>query len=217
MSRPAARVLPMVAALAVPLVLMSACGTSGTSGGPTSSPAPTGAGEPTVTVTATATQSATGGPTPGPTASGSASSSASARPALCATGSLTIRYADDRGGAGAGSVAGTLTFTNKGSASCTLRGFPGVSYVTGDAGTQVGQAASRTDDAVRTKTLAPGRSVTAGLRRGQPGSYGDDCQQTAVRGLRVYPPGSKEAAFVAFRTTGCKSTAAPLLEVGPVR
>lgn len=131
-------------------------------------------------------------------------------------GDLRLRYADDEGGAGAGSVAGTLTFTNTGTAACTLTGFPGVSYVGGGNGKQVGQAATRTGDAVRTRTLAPGRSVTAAARRTQPGNYGAECQETEVDGFRVYPPESTESAFVAFKTTGCKSTSAPLLQVGPV-
>ena len=147
---------------------------------------------------------------PSSTTSGSAAG-------VCAVGGLRIRYAVDVGGGGAGSVAGTLTFTNTGSAACTLRGFPGVSYVGGGNGTQVGQAATRTDDAVKTRTLAPGKGVTAALRRSQPGSYGSECQETKVDGFRVYPPDSTESAFVAFEATGCKSTSAPLLQVGPVR
>ncbi len=212
-ARRASRAFPLVLAAGVPLLLVGACGTSG---GQT---APTTGTEPTATVTATATQTATATATEAATASPSATASGGtgAGPEVCTTADLRVRYADDRGGAGAGNVAGTFTFTNAGTASCTLRGFPGVSYVTGDDGTQVGQAANRTDDTVSTRTLAVGKSVTAALRRGQPGSYGEDCQQTTVRGFRVYPPGSKEAVFVAFKTTGCKSTAAPLLQIGPVR
>jgi hypothetical protein len=130
---------------------------------------------------------------------------------------LKIRYSDDAGGAGAGSVTGTLTFTNTGSASCTLAGFPGVSYVAGADRTQVGQPATRTGDAAKTRTLAPGKSVKAALRRSQAGFYGDSCHQTKVDGLRVYPPGSTGSAFVALKATGCKSTSAPLLQVSPVR
>jgi Protein of unknown function (DUF4232) len=166
---------------------------------------------PTATVTATETATATVTATP------SAASPASAGAGgACAVSGLRIHYADDQGGAGAGSVMGTLTFTNTGSAPCTLRGFPGVSYVAGTAGTQVGQPATRTDDAVKTRTLAPGKSATAALRRSQAGNYGDQCSATKVDGLRVYPPDSTESTVVAFKATGCKSTSAPLLQVGPV-
>ncbi len=135
----------------------------------------------------------------------------------CATSSLKITYANDAGGGGAGSVAGALSFTNTGSTACTLSGFPGVSFVGGGNGTQVGQPATRTDETVKTRMVAPGKSVKASLRRTQPGMYGDDCHQTKVDGFRVYPPESTQSAFVAFKTTGCKSTSAPLLQVGPVR
>jgi len=66
-------------------------------------------------------------------------------------------------------------------------------------------------------SMDQGKSVKAALRRTQPGMYGDDCQQTKVDGFRVYPPESTGSAFVAFKTTGCKSTSVPLLQVGPVR
>lgn len=150
-----------------------------------------------------------------PSATASGTPSAGAASAGCAVGNLRIRYADEVGSAGAGSVSGTFTFTNTGTTRCTLAGFPGVSYVSG--GTQVGQAATRTDDAVRTRTLAPQQSVRAALRRTQPRGYGEECRETEVDGFRVFPPGSTEPALVAFPTTGCASTSAPLLQVGPVR
>jgi len=134
----------------------------------------------------------------------------------CALADLRIRYAVDQGAGAAGSVMGTLTFTNTGSVRCTLSGFPGVSFVGGGKGTQIGAPATRTDAAVRNRTLGPGKSVEAALRRTQPGSYGDDCQQALVDGFRVYPPDSTDSAFVAFKTTGCRSISAPLLQVGPV-
>ena len=179
--------------------------------------APSPSSEPTATVTTTATQTATASATA--TSSVSASPTGSATPggtAMCDVRNLLMRYADDRGGGGAGSVMGTFTLTNRGSESCTLRGFPGVSYVGGDAGTQVGAAATRTDDEVTTKTIAPGKAATVALRRTQPGNYGSDCHQAAVTGFRVYPPESTRSGFVRFTTTGCKSTKAPLLQVGPV-
>ena len=179
------------------------------SAGPAQIPGPAATSPTTGT---TSTPSSSPSSSPSSTASSSPSSTAG-----CATSDLRVRYADDKGSAGAGSVMGTFTFTNTGSAGCTLRGFPGVSYVGGGNGTQVGQAATRTDDAAQVRTLAAGKSVTAALRRTQPGGYGDSCQQTGVDGFRVFPPGSTASTFVAFRTTGCRSAEAPLLQVGPVR
>ena len=189
----------------------AACG-SGSEQSPTT-PAPT------VTVTETAAPTSASSP-PASTSPLPATSSprvTQGADGTCTDASLRVRYADDPGGAGAGSVTGTFTFTNTGDASCTLSGFPGVSYVTGSDGEQVGPPAGRTGDASSTRTLKPGGSARASLRRSQPGSYGSDCRETDVRGFRVYPPGSRGAVFVAFPTTGCRSTTAPLLQVGPVR
>ncbi|GAB2582626.1 DUF4232 domain-containing protein [Microlunatus antarcticus] len=200
-------VIPLAIVAGAMVLTAAACGTDAAS-----TPSPTSAGEPTVTVTATEPAPAPTSPTSAPSSTPGGAGGGSG----CAVGSLKITYANDTGGGGAGSVAGALTFRNTGSAACTLSGFPGVSFVGGGNGTQVGQAATRTDAAVKTRTLEPGTSVKAALRRTQPGNYGDDCGQTKVDGFRVFPPGSTESAFVAFPTTGCKSADVPLLQVGPV-
>jgi hypothetical protein len=202
-------VLPLALVAGTLVLTVAACGGDGP---PT--PAPT-APTPVTTSSSSAASSSAASVSSSPTPS-STSASPGTGGTTCAVGSLKISYANDTGGGGAGSVSGALTFTNTGSTACTLRGFPGVSFVRGAAGTQVGQPATRTDGAVKTKTVAPGRSVKAALRRTQPGNYGDDCQQTKVDGFRVYPPDSTESAFVAFTTTGCKNASVPLLQVGPV-
>lgn len=199
-------VLPLALVAGGMVLTVAACG-----GDATPTPAATA---PTAVSSSAATPST---PSDSPAATPSAGgASTSTTGTTCAVGSLKITYANDTGGGGAGSVSGALTFTNTGSTACTLTGFPGVSFVRGSTGTQVGQAATRTDGAAKTKKLAPGRSAKAALRRTQPGNYGDDCGQTKVDGFRVYPPDSTEAAFVAFKTTGCTSTSVPLLQVGPV-
>lgn len=209
-------VLPLALVAGALVLTVAACG--GSTGQTPGASSPTGPGSVSASGAAgpagSTAPASTGGPstaTPSSTASGAAGGDG------CAVASLRLRYADVVGSAGAGSVSGTFTFTNTGAATCTLRGFPGVSYVGGGDGTQVGQAATRTDDGVKTRTLAPGKSVTAALRRSQPGSYGPECQETKVDGFRVFPPGSTESAFVAFTAIGCTSTSAPLLQIGPVR
>jgi hypothetical protein len=217
-ARPIRAFLPLAIAASTVVLTAAACGaqtpsttgSAGSTAGAGASSAPSAS--PTAAPSSAATAASGAASSAGATATTGASSSS-----RCTVGDLRIRFANDRGGAGAGNVEGALTFTNTGSTACTLSGFPGVSFVGGGNGTQVGAAATRTDDAVRSRTLAPGKAVTAALRRTQPGNYGDDCQQTKVDGFRVYPPDSTESAFVAFKTTGCKSTAAPLLQVGPVR
>jgi uncharacterized protein DUF4232 len=100
----------------------------------------------------------------------------------------------------AGSTYRPIVFTNTGDAACTLRGYPGVSYVAPTSGRQVGAAASR-DDAERTRTvtLAPDGHAAALLQLVNPFNYpAADCAAKTVSGLRVYPPGSTAAAYVAF-------------------
>lgn len=207
-------VLPLALVAGSMVLTAAACGGSA---GQTPSTGSSG-GSPTTAASSTTSESAPATPTSAETQTpSSTASSGTGGGSRCAVAGLRIRYADDKGGGAAGSVTGALTFTNTGSVSCTLRGFPGVSYVGGGNGTQVGEPATRTDDTVKTRALSPGQSVKAALRRTEPGNYGDACQETKVDGFRVYPPGSTEAAFVAFKTTGCKSTSAPLLQVGPVR
>ncbi|GAA3549309.1 hypothetical protein GCM10022197_00150 [Microlunatus spumicola] len=213
-SSPAALPLALVAGTMV--VTVAACGGSTAQAPTATSPAVATSSVVAPTTSTAPATSAAASPTSGSSSTPSGSPGGSGSGSGCGVGSLKITYANDTGGGGAGSVAGALTFRNTGSTACTLSGFPGVSFVGGGNGTQVGQAATRTDGAVKERTLEPGKAVKAALRRTQPGNYGDDCGQTKVDGFRVFPPGSTESAFVAFPTTGCRSADVPLLQVGPV-
>ena len=84
----------------------------------------------------------------------------------CTHGQLTFHIG--RSDAGAGHVFFPLVFTNTG-ATCTLRGYPGVSSVAGDDGHQVGPPASRDPHPVRTVTLKPHHHATATLDHVNPG------------------------------------------------
>ncbi|SNQ48102.1 conserved hypothetical protein [Frankia canadensis] len=112
---------------------------------------------------------------------------------LCPTSRLTVRSADAEGAAG--STYEKLVLTNTGSATCLLRGFPGVSYVDA-AGRQVGAPAVRTGPAGASARLAPGASATATLRTVHPGLQ-EGCEQTSqttpVAALRIYPPANTTA------------------------
>jgi hypothetical protein len=97
-----------------------------------------------------------------------------------------------------------LVLTNGGPGTCELRGFPGVSYVTGDDGHQVGPAAAFDGARGGAVVLAPGRKATARLRLVDVGVFdAATCRPTAVRGLRIYPPGSTTSLFVPLEGRGC--------------
>ena len=135
-------------------------------------------------------------------------------PQTCATADLSGALTSPSGAAG--SVYYTLQLTNKGTTPCTMSGYPGVSFVTGASGTQVGAAAARNPGTVATLTLAPGQAASATLRVTVAANYGASCGVTPVAGLRVFPPGQTAALFVAHPDNGCSNTADVLLHVGPV-
>jgi hypothetical protein len=123
----------------------------------------------------------------------------------CRSSDLTVSLGATEGAAG--SVYRVLVFTNRGSRSCELLGFPGVSYVAGDDGHQVGPAAARDGDRGESVSIAPGRTASAQLRQVNVANFDAAvCQPTPVRGLRVYPPGETAAIFVPLGGTGCAGT-----------
>jgi hypothetical protein len=123
----------------------------------------------------------------------------------CTTGELAVSLGE--GGAAAGSVYRPLIFTNTGSRTCELRGFPGVSYVAGDDDHQVGPAAAMSGERGGQVPIAPGGIAQAQLQLVNVQNYETDaCRPVPVRGLRVYPPGDTAARFVPVEGTGCSTT-----------
>lgn len=125
-------------------------------------------------------------------------------PTICRSTALSVTL----GGAGgaAGTVYASLRFTNTGPTPCVLHGFPGVSYVSGDNGNQVGPAAERDGVKGAAVSLPHGGVASAQLAMVQVLNYDPSaCHPTPVKGLRVYPPGETASVFVPFKGTGCSS------------
>ncbi|PYY36545.1 DUF4232 domain-containing protein [Curtobacterium sp. MCBD17_030] len=189
----------------------SSAPTTSTSSSSSSSVAPVSAAPktssaPSSTPASSASGAAAAGPADGGTASGART---------CAAASLTGSIVDG-GGGGAGSVYLDLALRNTGSASCTLQGWPGLSFVGDGNGTQVGASATLDrSDARPTVTLAAGQTAYAPLRivraeNLQPG----DCTAQQPDGFRVYPPGSKQSLFIASTAyPACQQRSAQLLSV----
>lgn len=134
------------------------------------------------------------------------------RTAECATGNLRLGLHWD--GVAAGSTYQDLVFTNVGSASCWIVGFPGVSFVTGDNGQQVGAPAVRSGPLGGRVTLAPGGSAYATVQQGKSDNYDPAiCQPTEVRGFRVHPPDNSKALYVPYATTACAATELPSVQL----
>ena len=172
---------------------------------------------PTPSPSAPTAQQSPVGPPPG-TAAGPAGSD-DTDPGRCATADLSVSVAGGQGAAG--SLYASVVLENAGSSACTLYGYPGVSYVAGPDGHQVGAAASRGSDGTgpspRRVTLQPGDVAHATLRIVRYQAYPSErCQPAPVDGYRVYPPGSQAAAFVRQGGTTCSSQELGVLSVQPV-
>ena len=205
------RRLITAAVLAGIALLATACGPSG-------SPA----AAPTVTKTVTVTPTPTPGPgaaDPGPPTPTKSGSPGPGEPGACPTSALHLSIGTGNGAAG--SVYYPLVFTNTSGSACTLFGFPGVSFVTGIGGSQIGHAATRNSDAPRqTVTLAPGGVAHATLQVVQALNFPPaKCQPTTAHWLKVYPPNQTEPVFLNFTSKTCAATAkdVTVLNVAPVR
>lgn len=125
-----------------------------------------------------------------------------AKPGECGVGDLGVALGASEGATG--TLYRALVFTNTGGRTCTIQGFPGVSFVAGDDGHQVGEPAFRVGDKGPVVTLRPGATATSPVGFVNIGAYDTEvCVPTAVRGLRVYPPHERKAEFVPFDTTAC--------------
>lgn len=100
-----------------------------------------------------------------------------------------------------------------------LYGYPGVSGVSGGGAGEVGAAAARqTTASPAVVTVAPGADATVSLVVTDALNFPKaTCRPTAVRALRVYPPGDKVAKVVSGEhLLGCTNPAVTWLRVGPV-
>jgi hypothetical protein len=184
---------------------LAACGTAGAPGAGTTH---------TVTV---APSSAAATPAGGTTPATTPASQTPAGPGTCLASDL-------KGSLGGGSgAAGTfyqiVVLTNTSAASCTLYGYPGVSFVTGPGGSEVGAPATRdTSSPVTQVTLTPGGQANMLVALTDVGVYSTaQCQPTKVSWLRVYPPGDFGSLYVQYAAQTCAMTSLGVLRVTAVR
>ncbi|MBE1499482.1 hypothetical protein H4696_006582 [Amycolatopsis lexingtonensis] len=194
------RLFPVVAASAGVFAL-SACGGGGATPAASSSTPSTSASPTSATVT-----TATSAPS-----SSTPASAPVAQPAdngLCKAGD--VKLALGQGDAGAGSTYRPLLITNSSSKPCTIQGFPGVSYVAGADGHQVGKDAFREGTKGNAVKLNPGQTAVADVQFVNVQNFDPNtCQPTAVKGLRIYLPQETASNFLPSEGTGCASTKIP--------
>jgi hypothetical protein len=133
----------------------------------------------------------------------------------CATSSLKVSLG--KANATVGTTFYPLKFVNMGKTSCTLRGYPGVSAVTGS-GQQIGNPEKRSGSQYRTVTLAPGKQQSASIGIVDTGNFPQAaCKPVTAAGLRVIPPNQGQAVTIKKKFSTCSSTASTSLTVKPVK
>jgi Protein of unknown function (DUF4232) len=193
--------LSAAAAIAGACGLLTACGSTAAPGA-----------APTKTVTIQATSSAAAS-TSAPAAA--ATSSAPAGPSGCLASGLQPQLGVSQGTAG--TIYQVVVLTNTSNATCTLYGYPGVSFVTGIGGSQVGKPATKNPVVAKELvTLAPGAKADILLAIHDPGAI-PHCQITTVDWLRIYPPGDYGSVYVQYNTQACANTSRSIMSVSPVR
>jgi len=169
-----------------------------------------GAAGPTATVTVTAGPGASSAGTSGPAAPPGG-------PGPCATSALRVTLGSQEGAA-AGHLYRTLDFTNISSASCTLYGYPGISFVASVGGQQIGAAAGRSPASKRLVVLAPGKTGHVLLDLldvlNFPASV---CAVSNAHWMKVYPPNQFSASYVRLTAKVCSKPTPVYMSVAPVR
>jgi hypothetical protein len=228
MSRSARQATPLAAVVAVTVsagAFLTACGAA-------SSPDPA---QPAGTVTVTASDSnvasapassaPTRSPVPSPSPAAPTSSASpvstvvpalpaapaspakpgSVGPAGCLTSALRATLGAAQGTAG--SAYQVIVLANISGKTCALYGYPGVSFVSGVGGSQIGKDAARDrTTAPKVVTLAPGRSGSFALRVVDAGALpAANCDPVTANWLKIFPPENTAALYVGYTAHACAS------------
>jgi Protein of unknown function (DUF4232) len=206
--------LTATARLGVAAALTGACGLLAACG---STPAPGAAPTKTVTIQAStgASSAAAAAATSSAAAAATSSAAAPPGPAGCLASSLQAQLGVSQGAAG--TIYQVIVLTNTSNATCTLYGYPGVSFVTGVGGSQVGQPATKNPVVASTLvTLAPGAKADVLLAVHDAGAF-PNCKVTNVDWLKIYPPGDYGSIYVQYSTQACAGSSQPTMGVSAVR
>ncbi|HXB47628.1 MAG TPA: DUF4232 domain-containing protein [Streptosporangiaceae bacterium] len=201
----------VAAVLASTCGLIAACGfiaACGSTAAPSAAPAQSATSSPSSTASAPgATTSAAG------TAATSTPASQSGT-ASCLASDLQAQLGASQGTAG--TIYQVIELTNTSASDCTLFGYPGVSFVTSEGGSQVGAPATRNPAVKATQlTLAPGDKANVLLAIHDAGAY-PDCRLTSADWLRIYPPGDYGSLYVQYKAQTCANTRKSILTVTAV-
>jgi Protein of unknown function (DUF4232) len=185
----------------------SGSGTSASSSAPSSSASGGGSGS-----------ASSAAPASSPATAPTSKSSTATGLAACATANLSVSLVSNMGGGAAGSTYVPIQFTNTAGTACAMYGFPGVSFVTGQGGSQIGAPAQRSASAKVTVTLAAHATAHAWLQIAEAGNYpASSCHVANANWLKIYPPGNTGAAYVSHSFQTCSSAKVVTMTIDPVR
>jgi uncharacterized protein DUF4232 len=200
-----------MAAAGLAMVVAAVAGCSA----PSSSSSSPGSAAVTASVPATSsTAAATSFASAGSASSAAVNQNASGGgPPGCASRDLKATVGIAQGAAG--SVYQVIDFTNIGTSSCSLYGYPGVALAGGSPVTQIGAPASRsTASAPKLVSLAAGASANTLVQITEAENYPTSrCGPTPSTYLQIYPPNQTTPIYLAYKSMGCSSTKVKLLTV----
>jgi hypothetical protein len=207
--RAAAVALASTCGLIAVCAFVAACGSSAPQGAAPAQSATSGPGSGSAGSTSASATAATG-----TAASSTPAAPAGTGTAGCLASGLQAQLGASQGTAG--TIYQVIVLTNTSASSCTLYGYPGVSFVNGQGGSQVGAPATRNPAVKAGKlTLAPGGKANALLAVHDAGAF-PDCRLTSVDWLRIYPPGDFGSIYVQYKAQTCANKAKSILTVTAV-
>lgn len=190
-------------------ILVSGCSSGSPSAESTPATPAATSGSSSPSPTTVVGSSSTSAPTP--------STSVSQGPGPCSASDLKVTLG--KGGAAAGTAYYPILFTNiSAAASCTLYGFPGVSFTGETYSVQVGPAATRNHSSPEAVvTLTPGAVASALIAVVDAQNYPPGpCGLTTASGVLVYPPNLTTAVGLPFNGYTCVNAKYHVLTVNAV-
>ena len=146
-----------------------------------------------------------------PASPGSPAKPGSVGPAGCLTSALRATLGAGQGTAG--SAYQVIVLANRSGKTCALYGYPGVSFVSGVGGSQIGKDAARDrTTAPKVVTLAPGQSGSFALRVADTAALpAAGCEPVTANWLKIFPPENTAALYVGYTAHACASKTATIL------
>ena len=138
-------------------------------------------------------------------------------PADCRIDEMRVEMAPDPSASGADFDAYLVWMTNLSTRSCQLLGYPGVDFMAGPDGPQIGHDGFR--DRVYTPSrfsIRPGQRAAAEVRITHAAAV-PACQPVTVGGVQVYVPNTKSPVFIAMPVEACGNPQAIQMTVRATR